>query len=234
MNAESRVRAAETEVQRYRDARKGAVMTSRGLAGSERAALCDLLDERGPDAPTLCDGWATADLAAHLFVRERRPQASPGIFVSHLAGFTRNVMQHALDRYGYSGVVARVRSGPPLVWLPLDRAFNTLEYFVHHEDVRRAEPGWEPREDAAVDAAVWTALRRGARLMARKVKGAGLDLVRPDGERITARSGSPVATVTGGPQELLLFLYGRGSAARVTVEGDEAARTALERAKFAV
>ncbi len=39
----------------------------------ERAELCDLFDELGPDAPTLCGDWTTADLAAHLVVRERNP-----------------------------------------------------------------------------------------------------------------------------------------------------------------
>ena len=27
----------------------------------ERRALCALLDETGPDAPTLCEGWTTGD-----------------------------------------------------------------------------------------------------------------------------------------------------------------------------
>jgi uncharacterized protein (TIGR03083 family) len=45
------------------------------LARAERAALCDLFDEVGPDAPTLCAGWTTRDLAAHLVIRERRADA---------------------------------------------------------------------------------------------------------------------------------------------------------------
>ena len=47
-------------------------------ARAERASLCDLLAEVGPDAPTLCEGWTTALLAAHLVVRERRPDGGPG------------------------------------------------------------------------------------------------------------------------------------------------------------
>ena len=28
---------------------------------------------------------------------------------------------------------------------PIDELVNTVEFFVHHEDVRRAAPGWTPR-----------------------------------------------------------------------------------------
>src|SRR5690606_24047731 len=38
-------------------------------ARAERHALADLLMAVGPDAPTLCAGWTTAHLAAHLVVR---------------------------------------------------------------------------------------------------------------------------------------------------------------------
>ena len=50
-------------------------------AQRERSALVDTLRAVGPDAPTLCDGWKTRDLAAHLVVRERRLDATPGIMV---------------------------------------------------------------------------------------------------------------------------------------------------------
>ena len=46
-------------------------------------------------------------------------------------------------------IVERVRTGPPR-WSPMrldavDRLVNTVEFFVHHEDVRRARPLWSPR-----------------------------------------------------------------------------------------
>lgn len=209
-------------------------MSAQSVAASERAALCVLLDERGPDAPTLCDGWTTADLAAHLFVRERRPLAAPGIIFSPLASATAKAMDKALKHYGYEGLVARVRSGPPLFFKPLDNSINTLEYFIHHEDVRRASGDSEPRDDAALDQAVWWGLNRGARLLSRGVKGAGLELVDPSGARIVARQGTPTAVVTGRPQELALFMYGRGSVARVAVDGPEEAKAALASAKLRV
>ena len=33
---------------------------------TERAAMCDTFEKFGPDAPTLCEGWTTLNLAAHL------------------------------------------------------------------------------------------------------------------------------------------------------------------------
>jgi|HubBroStandDraft_1064217.scaffolds.fasta_scaffold76372_2 uncharacterized protein (TIGR03085 family) len=209
-------------------------MTSRGLAGSERKDLCALLDELGPDAPTLCEGWKTVDLAAHLFVRERRPHATPGILLEPLSGITTRAMRKAIAKLGYTGLVAKVRSGPPLLWWPIDGAVNTIEYFVHTEDVRRAQPEWEPRESAELDAAAWKSLKMAARLYGHKIKDAGMVLVRTDGERIVASKATPAVTISGGAQELLLFLYGRGKATRTTIEGDDAARAALDRANFSI
>ena len=54
------------------------------IADTERAALCDLLDQLGPDAPTLCTGWTTRDLATHLYVRDRNPRAWAGISVGRV------------------------------------------------------------------------------------------------------------------------------------------------------
>jgi hypothetical protein len=48
---------------------------------AERAPLCDLLDELGPQAPTLLDRWTTRDLAAHLVLREHDLLPAPGLVV---------------------------------------------------------------------------------------------------------------------------------------------------------
>ncbi|WP_346995752.1 maleylpyruvate isomerase N-terminal domain-containing protein, partial [Dietzia sp. SLG310A2-38A2] len=45
----------------------------RTLAQRERSALVETMRAAGPEAPTLCAGWTTRDLAAHLVVREARP-----------------------------------------------------------------------------------------------------------------------------------------------------------------
>ena len=52
---------------------------------AERAALCDLFLRVGPDAPTLCEGWATDDLATHLVIRERKPLSGPGLVMGGAA-----------------------------------------------------------------------------------------------------------------------------------------------------
>ena len=100
-------------------------MPTAQLARSERTGLCDLLNELGPEAATLCDGWLTKDLAAHLFVRERRPLAMPGLLVGGaLAKLTDVSMESALRSHGYDALVAKVRSGPPLLARRLDEIVN--------------------------------------------------------------------------------------------------------------
>jgi uncharacterized protein (TIGR03085 family) len=207
------------------------------LARSERAALSDLFLAVGPDAPTLCEGWATRDLAAHLVVRERRPDAAIGIVVPPLAHHGDRVRDQFAER-PYAQLVADVRGGPP-IWSPmrvpaLDRATNTMEYFIHHEDVRRAQPGWEPRDlDAATSAELWAAVKRMTRLMFRHAP-AGVVLVSSEGERHLAKDASPAVEVKGTPAELALFAFGRQAHSRVELTGPADAVEALRRAHFGV
>src|SRR5690348_16386408 len=114
----------------------------------ERSAFADALVAAGPSAPTLCEGWNTSDLAAHVIVRERRPDAAPGVFLSFLAGWTERIRTGCRDGHTYPELVHLVRNPPrwtPMAVPALDEATNTIEFFVHTEDVRRAAPGWEPR-----------------------------------------------------------------------------------------
>ena len=210
---------------------------SQPLDARERAALCDLFAELGPDAPTLCEGWTTADLAAHLVVRERDPRSGPGIVLGgRFADYTERLRTREKAK-GYGAVIDRVRTGPPPIpWaVPgLRTMLNLQEYFVHHEDVRRAN-GLERRADnREVEDAMWTMLKRGARLQLRKVKGVGVELVRPGGDSFTARKGSPVVRMVGEPGELVLYLMGRKSAADVHLEGDPQAVAAVESAGFGI
>src|SRR3984957_8623240 len=122
-------------------------------AQDERAALAALLHDTGPDGPTLCAGWQTRDLVAHLVLRERRPDAAVGVMGGPLAGYTARVQRQYLDRYSYAELVALFRSGPPqlsVFAIPgADEAANSVEYFVHHEDVRRAADDWTERRGDA-------------------------------------------------------------------------------------
>jgi len=205
----------------------------------ERRALCALLDKTGPDAPTLCEGWTTGDLAAHLVLRERRPDAAAGVAGGPLAGYTARVQQRLKDRIPFTDLVRMIRSGPPrlsVMALPgVDERANSVEYFVHHEDVRRGAPGWEPRELSRGEAdMLWRRLRL-ARFMLRKAP-VGVELARDDIEdgtgegpayRITARNATPAVTVVGSPAELTMWVMGRRTAARVRLDGTEAAVSKL-------
>jgi uncharacterized protein (TIGR03085 family) len=199
-----------------------------GVASDERKALCDLFGQLGPDEPTLCTGWQTRDLAAHLVVRERRPDAAPGILIRPLAGYTRRV-QDSYARRPWRELVDLIRSGPPFyVPRPVDEMINTTEYFVHHEDVRRAQPDWQPRPpDSRRDAALWAAVSRSGRLLLRRSP-VGVVLRRSDGGlEATARRGPNTVIVSGAPGELLLFAFGR-DAARVSYDGEQAAIAAVK------
>jgi uncharacterized protein (TIGR03085 family) len=205
------------------------------LDARERAQLCLRFDELGPDAPTLCEGWTTFDLAAHLVVRERNPIGAPGIVISALSGLTERAMAREKAK-GYARVVDRVRSGPPpgpFAVPRLRQRLNLVEYAVHHEDVRRAN-GMEPRVDVDdLHDALWQSMRRLARFAVRGVpSGVVVELVRSDGgDMIRARTGDRAARVTGRPLEVLLWLYGRQDHAEVQLAG---AVDALTEARFGV
>ena len=201
------------------------------VAQRERAALVETLRSVGPDAPTLCEGWKTRDLAAHLMIREYRPDAAPGIVIPFFASHTAKVQNEVAERTDWDGLLDKVASGPP-IYSPLkllDPLANVGEMFIHHEDVRRAQPGWEPR---VLEPALAAMLRRSLPLMGRmtlaKVPGR-VALRTPDGKTLlTAGSrkfqGAAV-TVTGAPEELLLFSVGRQ--ARVEFDGDASAVQAV-------
>ncbi|BBY18086.1 TIGR03085 family metal-binding protein [Mycolicibacterium litorale] len=196
-------------------------------AQRERAALVDAMRTRGPDAPTLCEGWKTRDLAAHLYIREHRPDATAGILVPGLANYTAKVQDRTAETTEWSALLDKIAAGPPRFspFKLLDPVANLAEMFIHCEDVRRAQPGWEPRP---LDYATVKGLTRTLSLMARMTLAKAptrVALRTPEGKTIlTAGKGDPV-TVTGRPEELLLFAVGRE--ARVDFEGEPAAVQAL-------
>jgi len=208
------------------------------LSAAERQRLCDLFESVGPDAPTLCEGWTTRDLAAHLVLREYLPLASVGAVLPPAAPLTDRV-QAGLAARPFEELVAKVRSGPPL-WSPFrlpgvgSRA-NLAEYYVHHEDVRRAAGGGARSDAPELDGPLWSTLRSSLWLLTRHVKGIELRLVRPDGEELVAKQGSgPVVTVRGTPRELLVYMHGRQNAADVDLAGDPAAVAAFRATRLGV
>jgi uncharacterized protein (TIGR03085 family) len=205
------------------------------LARRERLALCDLALVLGPDAPTCSGDWTVRDMVAHLLVRERSLLGAPGIVVPALSRFTDREMAR-VSRRPFPDLVERLRSPglTPYALPGVEQLLNTLEYFVHHEDLRRAQPGWQPRELA----------RRDEDLLWKAVKVAGIGLARPAGVPVriarsdaaataTLRRGHDPVGVTGHPSELVLFLYGRPTT-RLELQGPDDKVARLRRADLGI
>ncbi len=200
------------------------------LAQQERGSLCDLFAEFGPDAPTLCEGWTTADLAAHLVVRERRPDSGPGLVWPPLAGYTDKVRRSVRERTPWNDLITKVRSGPPLLLRSFDGPMNTVEFFIHVEDVRRAQPGWQARPlTPDLADALWA--RLGAGGMAKKVA-ATVELT-SSGREKESGSGSRLV-IDGDPGELTMFAAGRQGAAQVQITGDAELAARLRSASLGI
>jgi uncharacterized protein (TIGR03085 family) len=202
----------------------------------ERAQLSDLFEELGPQAPTLLAPWTTRDLAAHLILREHDPLAGPGLVLPGAWGRFAERRRKALASRDFAGLVATFRSGPPagvfrLGWVRGLAGLN--ESFVHHEDVRRANGRGPRTNDPAMDEALWRNVGRAPWFLARRLRGAGLELQWSGTARtIRARRGQPTARITGPPGELLLYLFGRQAAAQVELDGPAAAVEAVRRTHF--
>lgn len=204
-------------------------------AQTERQALCDTMERVGPDAPTLCHPWRVRELAAHLVIRETRPDLALGMFVGPLRGrMERSLLSKAAG--DFPTLLEALRSGPPK-WTPaalspVDQALNTMEFFIHHEDVLRAQPDWKPRVlMPGQELAIWSGLTTMAFLLYRRAD-VGIILETPMLLRHAVRGPSAAGTVVvkGAVGDLALFSYGRKSAARVAFEGSPAAIDVVKKA----
>jgi uncharacterized protein (TIGR03085 family) len=212
-------------------------MTLVAFEREERRKLCDLFDELGPSVATLIEGWTAHDLAAHIVLRERDLVAGPCLVLpGPFQRFAERRRVGLAERHSFSWLVARIRSGPPpgffrIGWV---RSFPNLnEFFVHHEDVRRANAMGPRTLTPDFDAALWRNVRRGGRYLGRRLRDAGLEIEWPGtSERLSARPGKPIARLRGPPGELLLYLFGRQSAAQVEVTGPVEAVAAVHRTQF--
>lgn len=201
------------------------------MARTERDALCDLALRLGEEKPTLSGEWTVKDLVVHLLIREGSP-AAVGITVPQLAGVTAAASRR-LAKQEFPALVERLRSGPP-AYSPLrvpvlDKAANTMEYFIHHEDIRRAQPGWVPRKlHPRQEDALWKGLRVGGKGLVRKAK-IGVVVERTDtGEKAVLKQQQPSVVVRGLASELALYVYGRKEQSQVEVDGNESSVAALD------
>lgn len=206
-------------------------------AQAERLALCETFRGVGPDAPTLCDPWRTRQLAAHLVIRESRPDLAAGMFVSPLTGRLDRALQERAEQ-DWDTLVAQVQSGPP-IWhptrfAPVHEFVNGLEFFVHHEDVLRAAAGWQPRPlPIAHERALWTRLRAMAGLLLRRCP-VGVILV-ADGvgrEQVRQTTHHGVVVVRANVAELVMFVFGRTQLADIRFRGPDEAVAALRGAQL--
>lgn len=202
-------------------------MTS--LARRERSALADVAAELGPDAPTLCGDWNVEDLLTHLIVRESSMLGAPGILVPALSSLTDREMDRVRD-WQFDELVAKVRRPArlsPSNLPPLDSLINRVEFFIHHEDIRRAQQGWTARSLSTSDQdSLWQAAKM---LCGQLVRQAGVPVVlqrTDDGQALAVRKGENPVVVAGDPAELLLFCYGRDES-QVELSGPEESVAAL-------
>jgi uncharacterized protein (TIGR03085 family) len=192
----------------------------------ERAVLCDLLEHVGPSAPTLCEGWDTYHLVAHLRGRE---SANPLRQVaSSIPKLGNRSVDDLVSRNDFSSLVDEVRAGPPRRSLfavaKLEPLLNVLEFFVHHEDVRRGSPGWEPRMlPRWADDQIWAKVVGLGRLTQRRAPTGVLLERRDTGETRRVSKGDDAAVVRGMPGEIALYLMGRQRASRAELLGSPTA-----------
>lgn len=199
------------------------------FARRSRHELVDAARAAGPDAPTLCGEWTVRDLLCHVVLRERRPWAAPGMFVPALAPLTDRSMA-ALARKPFPELLSLAGTPAPQFAVDaLERQVNTLEFFVHTEDVRRAQPTWSARSLAPADEAeLWRALRMMGRVLVRQ---AGVPVTVTDGSRSAVlRQGEAGVVVRGPVSELALFCFGRRQVEPLEFDGPAEAVARLQSA----
>jgi uncharacterized protein (TIGR03085 family) len=174
-------------------------------------------------------------MAAHLYVRERRADAGPGVVLGGpFASHTDRVIASVLRVHEYDEVVSRVAAGPPSLLRALDEQMNLFEFFVHHEDVRRAN-GEGPRDlPDEFGALMWERLRRMLRLSLRRVRGTQVEVVSDQGGRAVVGGSGPTVRVTGPVGELVLYTFDRKAIARVELTGDAEAIDRLQGARLGI
>ncbi len=192
----------------------------------ERHSLAAEFRAADPNAPTLCAGWTTRHLCAHLVQREHAMLRNVWDQVTTKTPgeerFMRRLVDDAATPDGYAALVDTFAAGPSRRSLMgrFDETLNFLEYVVHHEDLRRGSGPVPPRDLPAAELdEIW---RRSRPILTRAYRKApvGVELAPDGGAAVPVRSGpGGVVTVAGSPVELLLHAFGRRGAADVRVDG---------------
>lgn len=207
---------------------------------SQREALCDALGAVHPSSPTLCDGWTAHHLAAHVWLRENRALRIAGSLLTGRRDRIELLMHEVMTQRPYADLVAAIRRGPeglsPFRLPGVEDVANTLEFFVHCEDVRRGSGNNTPRPtDRALEELCWKRVPAMARMFLHGCPVAvWLERDVPPGEPVRIGKGPDIVTLVGAPSEVLLYLFGRRSAANVDVVGEPAAISVIEHRRLGV
>lgn len=191
---------------------------SRELRDACKESLCQALAMVPAQAPTLCEGWSAHDLAVHLWILKHDPLGWPGVVHPRLdAGRTA----HWKRRWRYPELVGRLRNDEGGIRaIPFDAREDHRhalgEYFIHDEDVRRANQLPRQHYSTELQEALWLRAQRAGRQL-HALGGRSILLQRPDGARAQISGGGQRVRVTGEPTELLLWVYGRHDVAEVEV-----------------
>lgn len=111
---------------------------------------------------------------------------------------------------GFDSLVEAIRGGPPRLSVFgtafTDKAGNALEFFIHHEGVRRVQAGYDKRElPSWAQDELWSSLGFTVRGLMRKAPvGAALKHSDTGELRVASKKGRTVVVV-GPPSELALF-----------------------------
>lgn len=194
-------------------------------AHQERRALAEALRAVPANAPTLCEGWTARDLAVHIVVRDSRPHLLAGQNLP-IVGHRARAALEELTRTDYQALVDQVAAGPP-PWSPtrlrpVANTVNTVEFYVHTEDVLRAQQDFDPQHrrtpSPEVRAQLWRQGAQGLFLLGARSQQQRITYISPDHGAVTrGNPRAPVSLVQGPPEELVLWAFGRRSAAAVQV-----------------
>lgn len=203
-----------------------------------REFLAETLLAAGPGAATLCAGWRTQELAAHLYLREHNPKVGVGLLLKPWKKASEKATVQLAAKSStpeaFAELVEKFRAGPPKIspmsLRAVDRSANLVEFFIHTEDIRRATDRWAPRAlDTDYSQALWQDLLKRAAILYRGVD-LGVVLVNPAGPRHVAKRAPVSVAIIGEPGELLMHANGRVGQALVTFEGQPDAVALLQTA----
>lgn len=185
------------------------------------AQFCDALAAVAPTAPTLCEGWDAHDLAVHVWVLKHDPLSWPGIAVTAFARLTQQRAEHFKQRWSYEILIGKLRQETgAMASLPFDgrqgHRHALGEFYIHTEDVRRANNYPRSTQTSETEDALWLRTREAGKELWPRGRAAVL-VEAPGRESFTIGRGPAAARVVGLPSEALLWIYGREGVADIEV-----------------